>query len=234
MIEFKDFSILSWNIRGAGNSEAKQQTHSLVSRFKPSLFAVMETHISFHKVRRTWMKMGYEPVAIEEAQGHSGGLWILSSTSGISYSVVDSCSQAITVEISKANRKWVLTAVYASPIPVLRENLWYHLCNLRHQIREPWLWIGDFNQILLPLEVSGGTFHVSRASAFADVMSQCHMIDLGLTGGRFTWQRPCIGGRIVSKRLDRAVACADWRISFQDSYVELLCRLYSDHNPILL
>jgi hypothetical protein len=36
------------------------------------------------------------------------------------------------------------------------------------------------------------------------------------------------------KKLDRGIANVEWRLSFPEAFVEVLCRLHSDHNPILL
>lgn len=54
--------------------------------------------------------------------------------------------QSIHATIHKADyEKWVLTAVYASPNPVLRENLWDELETIAGRIDKPWLIVGDFN-----------------------------------------------------------------------------------------
>lgn len=38
----------------------------------------------------------------------------------------------------------------------------------------------------------------------------------------------------LSKRLDRAVADLAWRMTFPEAYVEVLTRIHSDHNPLLV
>ena len=60
------------------------------------------------------------------------------------------------------------------------------------------------------------------------------MVNMGPVGGKFISQRPCHGGWLVSKRLDRAIASLDWRLCFSNGYVEHLYHLYSNHNLILL
>ena len=56
----------------------------------------METHIQFEKVWCFWTRLGFSVVAIEKALGHIGGLWVLSSSSSFSYSLVAFNSQAIS------------------------------------------------------------------------------------------------------------------------------------------
>lgn len=54
-------------------------------------------------------------MAVEEAQGHSGGIWILASQSSwFSFNVVDSMHQCVSIRISVGNHAWVGTTVFAS------------------------------------------------------------------------------------------------------------------------
>jgi endonuclease/exonuclease/phosphatase family metal-dependent hydrolase len=94
--------------------------------------------------------------------------------------------------------------------------------------------IGDFNEILLPGDQQGGFFHQNRADLFANFMGSCNLLDLTTIGGRFTWHRNHNGIRILSKKLDRGLANMNWRLSFPEAIVDVLCRLHSDHNPLLL
>jgi len=65
-------------------------------------------------------------------------------------------------------------------------------------------------------------------------MHNSNLLDLTTVGGRFTWHRNHNGIQILSKKLDRGLANVDWRISFPEAFVEVLCRSYSDHNPLFL
>jgi hypothetical protein len=94
--------------------------------------------------------------------------------------------------------------------------------------------IGDFNETLLPSDQRGGVFHHNRAASFSNFMTTCNLLDLKTTGGRFTWHRNNNGIRILSKKLDRGLANVDWCMNFPEAFVEVLCRLHSDHNPLLL
>lgn len=76
--------------------------------------------------------------------------------------------------------------------------------------------IGDLNEIILPSESRGGKFLINRAARFQEVIREWCLLDLGLQG------------------LDRALNDSDWRIQFPEAFVEHLCRLHFDHNPIFL
>jgi hypothetical protein len=66
------------------------------------------------------------------------------------------------------------------------------------------------------------------------MMAICNLVDLGYQGLGFTWHCHIHGGRYLAKSLDRALSNLGWHITFPEAFVENLCRLYSDHNPIIL
>lgn len=152
----------------------------------------------------------------------------------ISLSLLRMCSTNLSRFLFAREIRSGFVAVYASPIPTNREALWSHLGNLRSSVLGPWMLIGDFNEILLPSEVLGGNFSSGRADKFAGMLEKCGMIDLGATGNAFKWFRWAIGSHPISKRLDRVMSDSDWRNCFSEAYVENLCRLKSDHCPLLL
>ena len=94
--------------------------------------------------------------------------------------------------------------------------------------------MGDFNEILSLNEVKGGQFSFSRAYTFANVLDQCDLMDIGTIGTKFTWCRSVQGRRKMLKGLDRVLTNISWRHTFTEAFVETLCRVYSDHHPILL
>lgn len=86
-----------------------------------------------------------------------GGIWILAPASGTQViEVVDINPQVVTVSIRRGRGRWFCSMIYASPIPARRDALWAHLRSLRFRFLEPWVAMGDFNEICLPAEVVGG------------------------------------------------------------------------------
>lgn len=230
-----NFSILSWNIRGGAGARGQRRVRDLIKSFHPSLFAIVETHCRFETVEQFWRNAGYELCACSEAVGHRGGIWILAPLNrDFTVQIVDVHFQVVTVSVTVNNRSWVCSAVYASPNPSLREELWAHLSNLRPQVLQPWLALGDFNEIISPSEVTGGGFCHVRATRMISMVEGCEFIDLGATGQRFTWERRVNGRSVTAKRLDRAFGDISWRHIFPEAYVEHLARVYSDHCPILV
>lgn len=101
----------------------------------------------------------------------------------------------------------------------MRSGLWEHLINLRSTINSPWVLLSDFNEILLPFEVRGGSFTLARANCFAHVLEYCNLLDLGYMGSPFTWHRSSQGLKRMAKRLDRVLADCSWRTNFPDAVV---------------
>jgi len=230
-----DTSILSWNIRGTQNSNGKRQLKDMIRKHRPSFLATLETHVPYARLSTFWTNIGYTPEHIIEANGHSGGIWLLKHTAAATTtSITDYNQYSITFTISLGGANTTCTCVYASPNPTLRTTFWNYLSNLNHAIIGPWMLIGDFNDTLLPSEQRGGLFNRSRASQFSNFMHECNLLDLTTTGGRFTWHRNHNGLHILSKKLDRGIANINWRLSFPEAFVEVLCKSHSDHNPLLL
>jgi hypothetical protein len=194
----------------------------LVRMHHPSIFCVLETHILFSGVEKFWFSLGYKPIFLQEAHGHSGGIWVLSNSSDIVFTLLDSMRQAITFEIKMSNVSWYVSSIYASPLFANRCNLSVYLRNLRSLIHGPWILFGDFNEVLLSSEVSGGHFNLNRASLLANLMNDCNLLDIHTVGGLYTWRKNVQFGMHVRKRLDRVIADVDWQIAFPHALVEVL------------
>jgi len=165
MIEFKDFSIISWNVRGFASKRSNRHMHELISGYKLDLIFLYETHTNSAKSKMFWEREGYMFIAIEEANGHSGGIWAMASLACHAQFQVH-MPQCITIKISRGSAFWHCSGVYASPTYSVRNNLWTFLGNLRANITSSWIMIWDFNEILSPLEQRGGNFCSTRAERF--------------------------------------------------------------------
>lgn len=203
MIEFNDFSVLAWNIRGAANVSAKRHVRDLLRVNHPTLVFLFETKVQFASVVGFWKSEGYVPVHVEEAQGLSGGIWCLKQDSApFSFSVMESTGHAVTIRIDALALSWCCTGVYASPSPVARASGWEYLKALRRRVALPWMLVGDFNETLLPSDQNRGSFTASRAEKLARVVDECELLDIHPSGYRFTWARKRVGEPLLLKKLD--------------------------------
>jgi hypothetical protein len=121
MIVFNDVSILSWNVRGANNPKTKRFLKELISVNHPTFIILVETHSPFNNMKTFWDHQRYSKVAVVEAQGQAGGIWILQQEgNNLSVQVEDIYVNAITFSIAIGSNKWFCSGIYASPTPSLR------------------------------------------------------------------------------------------------------------------
>ncbi|KAJ1400029.1 Endonuclease/exonuclease/phosphatase superfamily [Sesbania bispinosa] len=115
---------------------------------------------------------------------------------------------------------WLLTSVYASPRPNIREDLCCNLASIANLTLEAWVVIGDFNYYLHPEEKHGGALPNERLmSRFRSILLQCGLFDLGFVGPPFTWEWSGI-----KERLDRGVV---------GCRIDLLKRLSQGHGRVI-
>ena len=230
-----DISILSWNIRGAHNRNSRRHMKDLIRKHNPTFLAINETHVPFAKLFYFFTNNGFKPIQIVEAQGHYRGIWLLQNVAATSTStVIDFNNFSITFNIQRGDSNTFCTCIYASPNPTLHPNLWNHLTTINQHINSPWMLIGDFDETLFPSDQRGGIFNRNRAITFSTFLDNCNLLNLTTIGGSFTWHCNNNGLCILSKKLDRGLANVAWRLAFPEAFVEVLCRLHSDHNPLLL
>ena len=75
---------------------------------------------------------------------------------------------------------------------------------------------------------------IKQMEDFGDVLEDCHLIDLGFQGYKFTWNNKRPGAANTKERLDQAVANKVWFDIFSASTVSHKSSHASDHLPIIL
>ncbi|CAL8136355.1 unnamed protein product [Prunus armeniaca] len=155
------------------------------------------------------LSLGFTNHYIVNANGFSGGLWLLWNCNNL------------------------LTVVYAHPCPGIRKFIWTYLDGVSDVAKLPWLVAGDFNEIIVDSKKKGGIPTRSQTS-FADWTSRNHLMDLGFSGAEFTWCKKNIHGETIWERLDRGLCSIDWRQTFLGAYVRHLPRTKSNHYPLLI
>ncbi|XP_015934914.3 uncharacterized protein LOC107461000 [Arachis duranensis] len=228
---------MSWNVRGAASCAFRRTLKEFLRQYNPDIVILLETKVSGNNARRIIQGAGFNNFIIEEAQGFIGGIWICWKDNSISITTLESNKQFIHTRVQRHNQDpWCLTAVYASPQPNNRRVIWQSIERIARNIGEPWLLIGDFNEIKDGTEKKGGRpINLRMCRNFANWIDRCGLVDLGFIGTRFTWRGPQWEGYDrVFKRLDRALSNPLWRTKFQEAVVKVLPRTNSDHHPLLL
>lgn len=184
--------LLYWNFQGASSEDLLDCLFDLVKYHKPSISILAETKISsigaYPILRRTY----YNTLAVSEAWGFAGGLWVFWNTSQLDIKVICINSQMMILTIIKKGCvDWVLTPIYASPKLALRNALCKCRAAIGKEIHEPWL-------------VFGG--HWSTFGAEGQVRGQnCELADIPTARGH-------VGGRQIDGVSPRGifVKCFDY------------------------
>lgn len=224
------FSIMFWNVQGADSKYFRQAFRTLIRSFNPAMVVLLEPRISGSKADAFIKFCGFERSHRVGAEGFAGGIWLLWN-SLYDVHIVWNHKQYIHFQVSENNSfiSWI-TAVYASPIPTVRKQLWSHLEEIANRTQGPWLVGGDFNTILYASEKKGGVNRSNGVcSLFKNWFHSNKIYELDFKGRRFTWSR----GNL-DKRLDRAVCNGEWVTRYAGNAVLHLPKIASDHRPVLV
>lgn len=141
----------------------------------------------FAKAKKFWCSMGYEVVHVVESVDHLGGIWVLTTRGSFFVSVAFVMNQVVSFIVYYGRSKWLYLMVYDSLIPSIRTQLWDCIQEVRQNYPMPWLLLGDFNEILLPFEVRGGSFSINCSLTFSQVLEDCGLLDFEAIGNKYIW-----------------------------------------------
>ncbi|CAA0812017.1 Unknown protein [Striga hermonthica] len=233
---FNDISVLSWNVRGLVNKFSQRQLKDLLFLHRPTFCFVMEPQCLFER-HAVWLHYsGYDRVAIAEATGRSGGIWLLQRRGhSFTVSVLHISTRTISINVGRGGCNWALTGIYASPSFRERLSDWDNLKAARMTCVGSWCVIGDWNEVSGPSQSTGCSFSQHRADVLNEALQHCDLTVIQSIGTPFTWRRSSTGANIYSQKcLDYAAADTEWLANFPFGTVETLNRGNSDHNPLIL
>ncbi|KAH9708700.1 reverse transcriptase domain-containing protein [Citrus sinensis] len=142
----------------------------------------------------------------------------------------------IDVQVENADsRTWRCTGFYGFPETSKRRDSWELLRSLSSISSLPWVCIGDFNDLLHNSEKRGRCQHSNwKLQGFRAAVSDSGLVDLGMEGYQYTWERSRGTVDWVEERLDRALVSSTWLSLFPKASVVSLEAMCSDHLPIFL
>lgn len=125
-------------------SRGFQRGFSLLCQLhKPSVVALCEPRISGQAVDYFIKNTHFDCSFCVEAQGYSGGIWLLWKQE-VDLKVLQCHNQYIHTEVCIDKTRVWITFVYASPSFSIRKELWAELEMLARRCNKPWLVGGDF------------------------------------------------------------------------------------------
>ncbi|KAI9089746.1 hypothetical protein K1719_029039 [Acacia pycnantha] len=122
--------------------------------------------------KQSYQNWGFKHSVRREAEGFSGGIWILWNLDDLLVDVVMLEDQFIHCNLVMSGTKMCFTAVYASPNEQRRHRTWDMLLTLSQEITDPWLLAGDFNDIKTPMKQKGVVESVRLDRCLCNVLWQ--------------------------------------------------------------
>lgn len=176
---------MAWNCRGAGNNRFKANFDELISNHRPEIVALFETKVCLSSMDMYFNNKGFTAATFVNPIGRVGGIWLLWDPTQVTVHATRITNQAIHAFVSKYPfEEWLLFAVYTSPNPRVRDELWEDLENQAQQNPLPWCAIGDYNDISSSSErkSSSPDPEPNRSRRFMDRINNCNLIDMGSSG----------------------------------------------------
>ncbi|XP_015383671.1 uncharacterized protein LOC107176123 [Citrus sinensis] len=197
--------------QGATSHSFRQTFKTIIQRYKQAMVVVMEPQISGRKADNFIKASGFARSHRVEAIVFSCRIWLLWRDQ-FDVEITFNHKQFIHLKLQRNNVliSWI-TTLYASPVPIIRRELWDHLNHLATITNDLWIVGGDFNSIIFQGEKIGG------------------LLRQAFKGPRYTWSRGSL-----SKRLDRVVCNKAWFLQNPNASVLHLPKVASDHRPVLI
>ncbi|KAJ8437791.1 hypothetical protein Cgig2_013710 [Carnegiea gigantea] len=207
-----------------------------IRKYSPKVLALVETKINGNTADTICNKLKSNGRFCVEANGFSGGIWVLWHKHEVQLNIVTSSEQYITMLVShNSGETWLFSTIYANPYESQREELWTDMEDFSHTHTTPWLLAGDFNKTRNMEERRNYSEGLQRrCTKFDHWIENNGLMDLGYTGPPFTWNRGSNPATGKSARLDRALCNRQWRLRFEEARVRHLLQNNSDHCPLLI
>jgi len=232
--------ISSWNIRGLNRSNKQKEINKLVSINKVDIIGILETKIKMGKENQIqkFMLPLWEFTTNNKCDGFNR-IWVAWNPNKIKVRVLKETRQLIHLNVLdiQLNKYSEITYVYGLHTSNERKNLWKDLCSIASSSQGlPWITLGDFNEILDPLETSGGNPKRDPGmDEFSNCLYQACLADLRYTGIFYTWSnRRFERDDFIERKLDRALVNPEWFDNFPNSHTNFQAPGISDHSPVIV
>uniref|UniRef100_A0A803NRV3 Reverse transcriptase domain-containing protein n=1 Tax=Cannabis sativa TaxID=3483 RepID=A0A803NRV3_CANSA len=149
---------------------------------------------------------------------HKGGRIVIAwNPNSYNVSIIKCSSQLMNlgVETTDGINKFVLSVLYAYNDEPGRKDLWKELRQVAQN--DPWLVMGDCNDILAKEERIGNRVKYRPSQDFIDCVSNCFLEDAKCCGNFYTWSNKQQGDDRIFSKIDRAMANLSWMDMFPNA-----------------
>jgi exonuclease III len=236
MCNLKNLVVMSWNVRGLGDSEKCNLVRESIASIAPNVACIQESKL--HDIT-TFKAHSFLPTCLAvkfmhiPAAGTRGGVitaWNPDVLHLTSYAVHH---HALTVHLRllASNSDIHITNVYAPSDHRDTPAFLDILLEIGASISGPWLIVGDFNLIRDAKDKNTGTVNQLLCNQFNDVIHNLSLAELPLLDCLYTWSNKRRSP--ILARLDRAFTNATFNNVFPSALLTSSVRITSDHKPII-
>ncbi|XP_062114319.1 uncharacterized protein LOC133825382 [Humulus lupulus] len=210
--------IMAWNIRGLNNPKKQVEIKQLIWNMKIGLVGLLETMVKTQKLGEVYIRMFSGWCFSSNNAWHKGGRIIISWNPAMFQVDIRFCTSQLmhlAVRSNNGHEGFLVTFIYAFIDANGREILWRDLKILARDHKQPWVVLGDFNDILNADERVGKRVQGGSSSSFQDCIEECQLEDVKYSGCFFTWtNKQDKEGRIYSN-IDRVMENQEWLIQHE-------------------
>ena len=162
-----------------------------------------------------------------------GKIWIGWNPVNVRLEKLSETDQIIHCKVQHYESKasFFCSFVYGANEDHTRRSLWGNICHEACNFKnDPWIFLGDFNNIRSPQEHKGQPCKWNQSMRdFEDCIQNSELIELRYSGLLYTWKN-----NNVARKLDRVLINEEWNVKFPHSEAEHLPPGVSDHCPSLV
>ncbi|XP_074292480.1 uncharacterized protein LOC141619355 [Silene latifolia] len=165
-----------------------------------------------------------------------GGIWFLWNPSLFNVNVIQKEVQVMHLHVThlESGFAWVCSMVYGCNKDFDRRELWRYLVQMKASCMDPWLVMGDFNNVLHFDERIGSNITSAETREFQECMKMCGLYDLIVTGAYYTWNNKQAGECRVFSRIDRVMANDSWILTDPAGIANFLPEGLYDNSPCII
>ncbi|XP_019190728.1 PREDICTED: uncharacterized protein LOC109185202 [Ipomoea nil] len=221
-------------MEGVGNRFTVNHAKGLMSDSQLGAICFLETKTNnVSRLNRMAKSLGFDKMFIVKPLGFASGLTLLWRSNIFNFSVIRNTTQVIHGIVRGPGSNVRVSFAYVRPTRVAKESFWSDCKTYNINLNDPWIMMGDFNDIADNTEQWGScSINSGRCLKFVEEFSGCGLLDMGSIGVQYSWFRH-EGGRTVQRRkLDRTL----WNLEAQNLFPEaksiIMTRTHSDHHPL--
>ncbi|KAL4332119.1 hypothetical protein GQ457_07G022500 [Hibiscus cannabinus] len=228
-------AIVSWNVRGLGQSDTIKTLKFLIDKHRPCVIFLSETKQKKKFLERKRIRFKFSSSFYVEPYGLGGGL-ALWWNEDADISVLSSCKNLIDTHIAIKNEEpWFCSFVYGPPQNDDKTKFWLYMSKLRKNNEVRWCILGDTNMVVSQEEKLGGLpVNSNQANCLLEFMNCSGLMELPLKGGNFTWSNKRENEVNILEKIDRCLFSLEWNSLFPKSMGFMDAAIGSDHCPITL